>query len=142
MRAITKLFVHFTGASAAQSVESILNHWRNHNMWGSVPGYHILVEPDGTAHRLYPDDKPTYGVAGHNKHSLHVCFIGDGAMTAAQEATIIKRLRYWTKLYPSAEVLGHRDVSPDLDRDGVVEPHEWVKRCPGFSVREWWAKVK
>jgi hypothetical protein len=29
---------------------------------------------------------------------------------------------------------GHRDWSPDLDHDGKVEPHEWLKMCPCFDV--------
>ena len=33
------------------------------------------------------------------------------------------------------EVLGHRDTSPDLDGDGIVEPEEWTKMCPCFDVR-------
>jgi hypothetical protein len=28
-------------------------------------------------------------------------------------------------------------MSPDLDRDGKVEPHEWLKMCPCFDVVEW-----
>lgn len=31
-------------------------------------------------------------------------------------------------------VTGHRDLSPDLDGDGVVEPEEWTKACPCFDV--------
>jgi N-acetyl-anhydromuramyl-L-alanine amidase AmpD len=36
-------------------------------------------------------------------------------------------------------VVGHRDLSPDLDGDGQVEPHEWIKLCPAFEVRDWLA---
>jgi len=41
--------------------------------------------------------------------------------------------------YPEARVVGHRDLSPDLDGDGEVEPHEWLKKCPAFEVRDWLA---
>lgn len=34
---------------------------------------------------------------------------------------------------------GHRDLSPDIDGDGVVERHEWLKTCPGFDVAAWLA---
>ena len=33
------------------------------------------------------------------------------------------------------QVVGHRDLSPDLDGDGVVEPDEWTKACPCFEVK-------
>lgn len=34
-------------------------------------------------------------------------------------------------------IVGHRDLSPDKDGDGVVERHEWLKRCPNFDVSSW-----
>ena len=41
--------------------------------------------------------------------------------------------------YGKLPVVGHRDLSPDLDGDGVVERNEWLKECPCFDVQEWWA---
>lgn len=38
--------------------------------------------------------------------------------------------------YTILQVLGHRDTSPDLNGDGVIEPYEYVKACPCFDVRE------
>ncbi|MFM9902155.1 MAG: N-acetylmuramoyl-L-alanine amidase [Polaromonas sp.] len=37
-------------------------------------------------------------------------------------------------------VCGHRDLSPDGDGDGLVEPFEWTKTCPGFDVAAWLAR--
>lgn len=34
------------------------------------------------------------------------------------------------------QVVGHRDLSPDLDGDGTVEPEEWTKACPCFDVKK------
>ena len=30
--------------------------------------------------------------------------------------------------------MGHRDLSPDTDGDGHVEPEEWLKFCPCFDA--------
>jgi hypothetical protein len=38
--------------------------------------------------------------------------------------------------YPEAKVAGHRDLSPDLDNNGEVEPMEWTKQCPCFEVKK------
>ena len=38
--------------------------------------------------------------------------------------------------YNILQVLGHRDTSPDLNGDGVIEPYEYVKACPCFDVKE------
>ena len=32
------------------------------------------------------------------------------------------------------KVVGHRDLSPDLNGNGEVEPMEWTKQCPCFDV--------
>jgi hypothetical protein len=31
-------------------------------------------------------------------------------------------------------VCGHRDLSPDLNGNGEIEPEEWIKQCPCFDV--------
>ena len=40
------------------------------------------------------------------------------------------------KEYGILQVLGHRDTSPDLNGDGVIEANEYVKVCPCFDVKE------
>lgn len=138
MRTIKRIIIHYTGAVNTQTVESIKRYWgQAHPDWRGTPGYHVIISADGTATRLQDDEKITYGVANYNATALHVCFIGNGPFTAAQEATLEKRVRYWKGLYPAAKVVGHRDLSPDKDGDGVVEPHEWLKACPGYDVAAW-----
>ena len=36
--------------------------------------------------------------------------------------------------YPGCKICGHRDLSPDLNGNGEIEPEEWVKQCPCFDV--------
>ena len=38
--------------------------------------------------------------------------------------------------FPGCRVCGHRDLSPDLNGDGEIEPEEWIKACPCFEVKE------
>ena len=35
-------------------------------------------------------------------------------------------------------ICGHRDLSPDLNGNGEIEPEEWVKACPCFDVTKEW----
>lgn len=39
------------------------------------------------------------------------------------------------KDYPGSKVCGHRDLSPDLNGNGEIEPEEWIKACPCFEVK-------
>ena len=62
----------------------------------------------------------------------------DGA--AADTRTTQKReslrflIRQLLVLYPKSTVCGHRDLSPDLNGNGVIEPQEWLKQCPCFDA--------
>ncbi|KAA4606611.1 N-acetylmuramoyl-L-alanine amidase, partial [Bacteroides ovatus] len=38
--------------------------------------------------------------------------------------------------FSGCRVCGHRDLSPDLNGDGEIEPEEWIKACPCFEVNE------
>jgi N-acetylmuramoyl-L-alanine amidase len=45
------------------------------------------------------------------------------------------------KLYPKARISGHRDFSPDLNHNGIVEPSEWIKQCPCFDAKEEYKRI-
>lgn len=34
-------------------------------------------------------------------------------------------------------IVGHRDLSPDKNGDGIITSNEWVKLCPSFDVTKW-----
>ena len=36
--------------------------------------------------------------------------------------------------FPDAMICGHRDFSPDLNGNGIIEPWEWMKACPCFDA--------
>ena len=57
------------------------------------------------------------------------------AMTA-QKASLRSLLKMLHKKYPAAVIQGHRDFSPDLNKDGKITPNEWMKSCPCFNAKE------
>ena len=79
---------------------------------------------------------------GWNAHSIGICYEGgldrDGhpadTRSPAQRAALRGLVYQLLKQYRNTRVCGHRDLSPDIDGDGVVEPQEWVKQCPCFDV--------
>jgi len=100
-------------------------------------GYHFIVYVNGAMATGRHLDEMGQHVKGHNLHSIGICVIGTDAFTRAQ--WIMLRANIWAmqKRYPNALTCGHRDLSPDIDGDGTVEPHEWLKTCPGFNVADW-----
>lgn len=141
MRDIKYIVIHCTGGNPKQSVQSILDGWRSKG-WKSN-GYHVIIDQHGIATRLMDDDLIGNGVAGHNSKSVHLCYIGgllkgktaDTRTEEQKEALLVQVLEYRAK-YPKAKIVGHRDLSPDLNGDGIIEPKEWVKVCPCFDAKE------
>ena len=108
-------------------------------------GYHAVIRRDGQIEFGRHFDEAGAHVKGQNYRSVGICMVGGIDERGAAEnnfndeqfdslTTVIAMLQ---RAYPDAEVVGHRDLSPDLDGDGVIEEHEWVKECPSFDVAEW-----
>lgn len=108
-------------------------------------GYAVVIRRSGVI-ELGRDLKAIGAhVQGRNGDTVGVCLVGglDEAgqpamnFTPGQWAALAVTRRFLSAVYPGAEWLGHRDLSPDKDGDGEVEPHEYLKQCPCFSVRDW-----
>lgn len=139
MRLVTHIVIHCTGAAQGQSVDSIKKFWKTVNKWKNV-GYHKIIEANGVVTELAKPSEITNGVAGHNSKSYHICYIGgkDGKdnRTCLQKATLLAEIKKVKALFPTAIVLGHRDLSPDLNSDGIIQPNEWTKLCPSFDAKK------
>ena len=113
-------------------------------------GYNYVVLLDGTVQigrsLLIPGAHcNTKGVSGvsYNRHSIGVCYIGGldkagkakDTRTPQQKKALRKLIAKLVKDYPIKEIIGHRDASPDLNGNGVVEPFEWIKQCPCFDAK-------
>ncbi len=142
MRKITKIFVHCTASRQESTTEATLRNEFKRKGWGAC-GYHYVVKPDGGIIILEPDEKVANGVAGYNKNSIHVAWIGGvdkthpngiDNRTGAQKLTLFDLLVKLKQKYPEAVILGHRDISPDLNHNGVVDPWERIKACPCFDA--------
>ena len=142
MRKIDYIVVHCTGNRPDATVEGIKAHWKS--LGWINPGYHVVIRKDGSGVRLADDKNTVNGVKGYNKNSLHVAYIGgikrNGrpgcTLTEDQKITLAIVLLDWSKKYPDAKIVGHRDLSPDADGDGRIEECEWVKQCPCFDVQD------
>ncbi|MBO4233898.1 N-acetylmuramoyl-L-alanine amidase [Riemerella anatipestifer] len=141
MREVKYIVVHCTGASPYQSTAVIKDFWKRTKKWKNV-GYHKLVSADGSVEELAKPEQITNGVAGHNRYSYHICYKGGqggkDTRTEAQKEALRKEVEKAKKMFPKAVVLGHRDLSPDLNGDGIIQPNEWTKECPSFdAVKEY-----
>jgi len=121
-----------------------IDDWHKQRGWSGI-GYHAVIRRDGQIEFGRHFDESGAHVKGQNYRSVGVCLVGGvNKHGEAEDNFSTEQLKSLTALvatleraYPDAEVLGHRDLSPDLDGDGVVEENEWIKECPCFDVRGW-----
>ena len=107
-------------------------------------GYHFYIRQSGTIIPLRPLHQIGAHVRGYNSCSWGVCYEGGldatgrpaDTRTEAQQRALRLLLIRLHRLAPESIILGHRDLSPDRDGDGEVEPHEWIKVCPCFDARQ------
>src|SRR5690606_31617850 len=97
---------------------------------------------DGSISWGRPISKVGAHVAGHNTGSIGYSYVGGldrngkpkDTRTAAQKATMRRLTQEAIAKYGVSRVLGHRDLSPDLNGNGIIEPREWTKSCPCFDA--------
>lgn len=147
MREISLIVIHCSATRAdrdftAKDVDTA-HRFRGFSCWG----YHYYVRKSGQVEPMRDEDTVGAHARGHNARSLGVCYEGgldengraaDTRTPRQQEA--MHRLVHELRLrYPEAQVVGHRDLSPDTNYNGVVDPWERTKECPCFEVKaEMW----
>lgn len=142
MRNIKYIAVHCTASHQSMTIEGLKQEFKRKG-WVN-PGYHYVVSPDGKISQLLCEDKVSNGVKGFNSVSINVAYIGGidingkpiDNRTDAQKASLRSLLKMLHKKYPTAVIQGHRDFSPDLNKDGKITSNEWMKACPCFNAKE------
>lgn len=86
---------------------------------------------------------------GFNANSIGIAYEGgldpDGnpadTRTAEQRTALITLLKQLHERFPEARICGHRDLSPDLNGNGRIEPAEYIKQCPCFNAAQEYAYI-
>lgn len=140
MRKIERIFIHCTASSQKWGVKELMQEFKNKG-WKN-PGYHIAVTADGVEHQLLSIDKVSNGVKGYNSTAINIAYVGGIDLkghgvdnrTDKQKETLRAIVTRLKKQFPNAMVLGHRDISPDINKNGNVDPWERIKECPCFNA--------
>jgi len=152
-RAISHLVIHCSASPNGQAITPRdIDRWHHErgfrramafrdllNLNLEAIGYHFVVMVNSLVATGRHLEEIGAHVQGSNAHSIGICMVGTDHFTPPQWAALAGLVTALRKDYPAAQVLGHRDFSPDIDGDGVVEPWEWMKTCPGFEVADWLA---
>lgn len=133
-RIIRYIVVHCTATPPNTTITSIQRYWKEQRKW-DLPGYHYVIQRDGSIVQLLDEGKNSNGVYAHNSVCINMAYIGgidkDGKpldnRTSAQKQAMFHKIVELTERYEGAEVKGHRDF------EGVK------KACPSFDVKTWLA---
>ena len=131
-RGIKYIAIHCTATQQNASVAAIQRYWKDSLGWKS-PGYHLLIEPNGTINRLLDFNGVANGVKGFNNHSIHISYIGgitkegkplDNRTDAQKKAILlcINEVINWSE-NKCLIIQGHRDF-PNQN-----------KACPCFDAK-------
>lgn len=143
MRAIKHIVVHCTATKEHQEIDATdIDRWHKQRGWSGI-GYHYVVLLDGTVQKGRLDSKIGAHVKGFNRKSIGVVYVGGldenlapkDTRTTAQKEALVELLQELKCKYPEAEILGHRDFSPDINNNGTIEPFEFIKVCPCFNAK-------
>lgn len=111
-------------------------------------GYNCYIRLSGAINIARHPDQAGAHAKGVNMTHLGICLEGglapDGStienyQTANQLDSLEAAIHWYRRVYPmiANNIKGHRDLSPDLDGDGIIERHEWIKECPLMDVNQY-----
>lgn len=149
MRQVKRIIVHATATKEGQwfDVEEIRKwHTTPEDLGGrgwSDIGYHFIILLNGVYEVGRPLWKTGAHTVGFNKDSIGIAYVGGldengkakDTRTEDQKAGLRQLIKVLLETYPEIdEVQGHRDYSPDRNKDGIISPDEWIKQCPCFDA--------
>ena len=146
-RSITVIVVHCTATrvNVDFTQQDLLRCHRPRGM--TCVGYHFYIRKDGYIWSTRPMEMAGAHARGYNQHSIGIAYEGGldeqghpaDTRTEKQKFSMRALIRTLKKDFAITQVCGHRDLSPDTNGNGVVEPSEWLKQCPCFDVAtdEW-----
>lgn len=143
MRKINYIVLHCSANKAGSKITARdieLDHIKNRGF--RKIGYHYVIHEDG---RIVPGrslDEAGAHVAGNNSNSIGICYVGGldakgkpaDTRTPEQKASMLFLLEKIKEQYPAAKICGHRDFSPDLNGNGIIDTWEYMKACPCFDA--------
>lgn len=144
MRSIYSIVIHCTATKEGIDYDvATVRDWHVNQRGFRDIGYHLLIHLDGTIEKGRPIEQSGAHAKGHNKHSIGVVYVGGlnsegrpkDTRTVAQYHALRRCVETLKVIYGDVDVMGHRDLSVDLNGDGMISRNEWMKSCPCFDVK-------
>ena len=147
MREIKQIHIHCSATKKDNISASTIRRWHLQRGWSDI-GYHYVINS------AIEFGRPLYrmpaSARGHNKHAAAICYVGGldengkpkDTRTPRQKELLIKLIKQLKAKYPNATIHGHRDLSPDKNKDGKIDTWEFMKACPCFDAEVEYAEFQ
>ena len=145
MRKIDTIIIHCSATKEGQEITlDTIRKWHLARGFNDI-GYHFIIHLDGTVEAGRPVEKIGAHAAPRNTDSIGIVYIGGldksgkpkDTRTESQIKSLIDLIKILKVQFPIKDIIGHRDISPDKNGNGIIEPFEWLKSCPCFDVKSW-----
>ena len=135
---ISAIVLHYSATYPDQDITAAdIDKMHRARGWAGI-GYHYFIRRSGMVERGRAETELGAHVAGQNTGKIGICCaggieratgpnVGVDNRTTAQKAATVALIRELLTRYPSAKVVGHRDLG--------------ATQCPGFDAARWWAEV-
>lgn len=136
MRQIKEIIIHCSATPEGRDVTvETIRQWHKQRGFRDI-GYHYIIYRDGTIRNGRPEAEQGAHCAGHNAHSIGICYVGGmtrdmtepkDTRTLAQRKALLSLCRALLTKYKSATIHGHNEFAN--------------KACPSFNVKQWKEEV-
>ena len=130
MRKITEIIIHCSATIEGKDYTlADIDRWHRARGFRNI-GYHYVIYRDGSIHAGRPISEIGAHCAGHNAHSIGICYIGGlskegkpkDTRTPEQRKAMRSLIKHLKQKFPEANIHGHREYAN--------------KACPCFDVKE------
>ena len=144
MRKINLIVIHCSATREDRTLTAFDLNLLHRRRGFNGTGYHYYIRKDGTVFLTRPVERIGAHARGFNENSIGICYEGGpdcrgrpaDTRTPEQRTSLHLLVRQLQEQFPGCKVCGHRDLSPDLNENGEIEPEEWIKQCPCFEVKD------
>lgn len=130
---IERIVIHCSATKPSQDIGAAeIDQWHRDKGWSRI-GYNYVIRRDGSLEIGREEGAELAHAAGFNKNSIAICMVGgisehnvaEANFQSGQWITLRRLVDFFKLKYPTAEIMGHRDLP------GVI------KDCPSFDVKTW-----
>lgn len=125
MRKVTQIVIHCSDSEDSLDIgRREIKDWHLQRGWSDI-GYHYVIRRNGVVENGRTEQEIGAHVAGHNKNSIGICWVGRKHISKEQMKSLkalVQGLAHKYNLDVTEDVVGHYELDPN-------------KSCPNLDMK-------